>query len=129
MSYLALKSIHVSCVAASYALFVLRGLGMIRGSPWLARRSVRILPHVVDTVLLASAAMLAVTIHQYPFVHAWLTTKVLGLAAYVALGTVALKRGRTRGVRIAAWLAAQAVFFYIVAVAVRHDPWPLSPSG
>lgn len=85
----------------------------------------KIVPHVVDTLLLASAVLLTMLIHQYPFVDAWLTAKVLGLLLYIALGMSALRLGRTRGARLAAWLAAQVVFFYIVAVAVTHRPLPL----
>ena len=126
MDYISLKTTHVSCAAISYALFVVRGVWMMRDSAALQRRWVRIVPHVVDTVLLASAIALALASHQYPLANGWLTAKVAGLLIYIALGTVALKRGKTRRTRIAAWLAAQAVFFYIVAVAVtrRPLPWP-----
>ena len=124
MDYLWLKIAHVSCVALSYALFVVRGVWMMRGSPLLGARWVKIVPHVIDTLLLASAIAMAVMIRQYPFVAPWITAKVLALIAYIGLGTVALKRGRTRRVRIAAWLAAQAVFFYIVAVALTRSPLP-----
>lgn len=126
MSYLALKALHVGCVITSYSLFVLRGVWMMRGSPLLDLRLVRVVPHVVDTLLLVSAILLAIAIHQYPFVNSgWLTAKVIGLVAYIALGTIALKRGRTLKVRILTWIAAQLVFFYIVTVAVHHNPWPL----
>ena len=37
---------------------------------------------------------------------------------------VRLHRGRTRRQRIIAWLLALAVFGYIVAVAVAHEPFP-----
>jgi uncharacterized membrane protein SirB2 len=40
----------------------------------------------------------------------------------VVLGAVALKRGRTRSVRLAALLAAMGVFGYIVSVAVTKQP-------
>ena len=83
------------------------------------------MPHLVDTLLLASAVALAVMSHQYPLANGWLTAKVAGLLIYIGLGTVALKRGRTRRVRVTAWLAAQAVFFYIVAVAITRQPLPL----
>ena len=33
--------------------------------------------YTIDTVLLTAALMLATLLHQYPFVHAWLTVKVL----------------------------------------------------
>ena len=124
MDYVSLKITHVSCVALSYALFVVRGMWMMRGSGLLQRRWVKIVPHVIDTVLLASAIALAVMLRQYPVVHGWLTAKVVGLLFYIGLGMVALRRGRTRGIRIAAWLAAQAVFFYIVVVALTRNPLP-----
>jgi uncharacterized membrane protein SirB2 len=125
MEYLALKGIHVACIAVSYAFFVTRGVWMLRESPLLHRRWVRIAPHIVDTLLLASAIALAFMLHQYPITNDWLTAKVAGLMVYIGLGIVALKRGRKRGTRIAAWIAAQAVFFYIVAVAITRQPLPL----
>ena len=124
MDYASLKIVHVGCVAASYALFVVRGIWMMRESSHLQHRWVRIVPHLVDTLLLASAVALAVMSHQYPLANGWLTAKVAGLLIYIGLGTVALKRGRTRRVRVTAWLAAQAVFFYIVAVAIMRQPLP-----
>jgi uncharacterized membrane protein SirB2 len=124
VSYLALKALHVGCVITSYSLFLLRGVWMLRGSALLQRRWVKIVPHVVDTLLLTSAILLALTIRQYPFVSSWLTAKVIGLVIYIALGTIALKRGRTLTIRVWAWIAAQLVFFYIVAVAVTHTPAP-----
>lgn len=125
MDYLTLRTVHVGSVAASYLLFLIRGIWMMRDSPVLAQRWVRIVPHIVDTVLLASALAMAVMIRQYPFVASWLTAKVLGLIVYIGLGTIALKRGRIKGVRIAAWAAAQLVFVYIVAVAVTRNPFIL----
>ena len=122
MDYLTLKSIHVSAVAASYLLFVIRGVWMMRDSPLLTHRAVKIVPHVVDTVLLASAIALAILSRQYPFEASWLTAKVFALIVYIGLGTIALKRGRTRRVQIVAWIAAQLVFAYIVVVAITRDP-------
>jgi uncharacterized membrane protein SirB2 len=122
--YLVLKSVHVTCVVASYLLFMVRGVWMIRDSRMLERRWVRIVPHFNDTILLASAIALAWMIRQYPFVAGWLTAKVVALLVYIALGTIALRHGRTKGIRLAAWIAAQAVFFYIVAVALTRNPLP-----
>jgi uncharacterized membrane protein SirB2 len=124
MDYIAIKLVHVGCVAMSYALFVLRGVWMMGESGSLQQRWVKIVPHVVDTLLLASAVVLAIMSRQYPLAHGWLTAKVIGLLIYIGLGTIALKRGKTRRTRVAAWLAAQAVFFYIVAVAVTRQPLP-----
>ena len=141
MAYLILKSLHLTTIAITLTLFVLRGAWMMAGSPLLQKRWVRIVPHVNDRLLLASGIGLAVLIQQYPLVHGWLTAKFFALILYIVLGMIALKdsdplwakahvesyaikRGRTRGQRIGAWIAALLVFGYIVAVAVTHDPFP-----
>jgi uncharacterized membrane protein SirB2 len=126
-AYLIAKSVHVGCAAASIAGFFARGMLMLRGSPLLEARFVRVAPHVVDTALLASALWLAWLIGQYPFVHGWVTAKVLALLAYIALGSVALRRGRTKGARAAAFVAALGAAGYIVSVALTRDAaWFLS---
>jgi uncharacterized membrane protein SirB2 len=122
--YLILKNLHVGAVVVSFGLFVLRGLWMMAAPERLMARWVRIVPHVVDTVLLASAIALAMLTFQYPLAQSWLTAKVLALIIYILLGMVALRRGRTRGQRTVAWLSALAVFAYIVAVALTRDPTP-----
>jgi uncharacterized membrane protein SirB2 len=121
MDYLLLKLAHVTCVVLSYAGFVLRGIWMIRDSRMLERRWVRVLPHVVDTVLLASAIALSVMLKQYPLAEPWLTAKVAGVVLYIVLGMVALRYGTTWRIRTGAWIAAQAVFLYIVAVALTRN--------
>ena len=117
MGYSALKAVHVGAVGLSLALFVLRGVWMTLGSPLLERRWVRVVPHVVDTVLLLSAIWLALQLRQVPLRDDWLTAKVIGLVLYIVLGSVALKRGRTKTARVGAFAAALAVFAYIIAVA------------
>ena len=121
-AFLWIKSIHVGTVALSIAGFIVRGVLMLRGSPLLNARFVRVAPHVVDTVLLASAVWLAWFLRVVPFVDGWITAKVLGLVAYVALGTIALKRGRSLRVRAVAFGAALATVAYVVTVALAHDP-------
>lgn len=115
--YYAIKHLHVTCVALSAAGFLLRGLWMMTGSPLLQHRLTRVLPHVIDSLLLLSAITLAVMIQQYPFAAGWVTAKVVGLLAYILLGTLALKRGRTMGMRITAFTAALLVYAWIVSVA------------
>jgi uncharacterized membrane protein SirB2 len=122
MLYLALKWLHVGCAVLSIAGFALRGLLRLAGSPLLEARIARVAPHVVDTVLLASAVWLAALLGQYPFVQAWLTAKVLALVAYIVLGTLALKRARSKAARGAAFALALGAAAYIVSVALSRDP-------
>jgi uncharacterized membrane protein SirB2 len=121
-AYLWVKYLHVACVILSLSGFAARGALMLAGSRLLDARWVRIAPHVVDTVLLASAAWLAWFLQQYPFVHGWLTAKIVGLLAYIGFGMVALRRGRTRRTRAAFFVLALAAAAYVVWVALTRDP-------
>jgi uncharacterized membrane protein SirB2 len=64
----------------------------------------------------------AFALREVPGASPWLTAKVVALVVYIALGLLALRPGRPKGVRFAAWLAALAVFGYIAAVAVTRSP-------
>ncbi len=127
--YVLLKSVHVTSVGLSFGLFVLRGGWMLADSPLLDWRPVRVVPHLVDTVLLISAIGLTILLQQYPFEQPWLTAKVCALIVYIALGTIALKRGRSKAIRATAWLMALLVFGYIVSVALAHDPYGVAEKG
>ncbi len=129
MDYAAIKFVHVACAVLSIAGFAWRGLLMLRDSPLLRARPVRVLPHIVDTVLLLSAGVLAWKSAQYPFVEPWLTAKVLALVAYIVLGTVALKRGRSQRVRVVAFALALLTAGYIVSVALTKSPWGLAAAS
>ena len=122
MTYLMLKYLHIGCVVLSGAGFFVRGLWMLGNSPRLQQRLVRVLPHIVDTILLASAIAMAIISAQYPFAVAWLTAKLVGLLIYIGCGTMALKRGRTPSQRAFFFVAALLAFAYIVAVALTRSP-------
>ena len=122
MIYPALKHLHVTCVALSGLGFALRGFWMLTDSPRLGLRWVRVVPHVVDSLLLGSAVALAVLTAQYPFVQGWLTAKLAGLLVYILCGTMALKRGRTKASRAVFFFAALMAFAWIVSVALTKNP-------
>ncbi len=124
MSFAAIKLIHLGCIVTSYLMFVLRGFWSVTGSTLLQRSAAKVVPHVVDTLLLASAITLAVMLGISPLNTPWLLTKITALLLYIALGSIAIRRGRTRRTRLAAWIAAQLVFLLIVAIAITHSPLP-----
>ncbi|MBI2276097.1 MAG: SirB2 family protein [Dechloromonas sp.] len=126
MSYLALKHLHVTCVVLSGLGFCLRGWWMLRESPLRQHRLARVLPHVVDTLLLGSALTMAWMSGQYPFAQGWLTAKLGGLIAYILLGTMALKRGKTRRSRATYFGLALLAYAYIVSVALTRNPIPFA---
>ena len=120
--YLGIRSLHITCAVLTISLFALRGMLMLADSPLLAHRALRWTPIVIDTVLLTTALMLMDIIHQYPFRTPWLTAKIGLLLAYMALGSIALRYGRTKRVRVAALLAALATVAFLVTVARTHQP-------
>lgn len=124
MDYSLLRGVHAVTVVITLLLFLLRGFWMMRESPRLTARWVRVAPHLNDTVLLAAAVAMLVVGGLNPFQQPWLLAKIVGLLAYIGLGTLALKRGRSKAVRVKAFIAALGVFAYIVAVAVTKQVVP-----
>jgi uncharacterized membrane protein SirB2 len=120
--YLQILMIHVGCVIASGSLFFARGCMVLAGRPAANHAALRRLSVAIDVLLLAAAIALTTIIHQYPFVRAWLTVKLLLLVVYIVLGVFALRRGRTRSIRAVCFAAALAVFLFIVTVARAHNP-------
>jgi uncharacterized membrane protein SirB2 len=120
IDYAAVRAIHVASAAISLALFLLRAAWMLSSPARLQLRWVKIVPHAVDTVLLASALWLAWQL-GVGGTRGWLAAKVIGVLVYIAAGTVALKRGRTLRARIAALVVALVTFGYIVSVAITKS--------
>lgn len=116
-----LKLLHVSCAALSISLVVWRWRLPLNISALPQRRWLRLLPHINDTLLLAAAIAMVSLSAQYPFVAPWLTAKLLGLLAYILLGTIAL-RSRRLALRRSAGLAALVTAAYIVSVAFSKNP-------
>ncbi|HJV60068.1 MAG TPA: SirB2 family protein, partial [Albitalea sp.] len=111
-----------SAVTLSFAGFLTRGAASLAGASWVSSRAAKTLPHVIDTVLLASAIVLAWMLRLNPATTPWLLAKIIGLLVYIALGMVALKPSRPAPVRAAAWVAALLTFGYIVSVAITKTP-------
>ena len=120
--YVGLKWLHIACVIFSGSLFALRGALMIAGTSYANHMLLRRLSYAIDTTLLVAALMLTLIIHQYPFLQAWLTAKVLLLFVYIGLGIFALRRGKTRSTRMGFFAAALFAYGFIVSIAVTHNP-------
>lgn len=118
-----LRLTHVSCAFLSISGFTLRGYWMVSDNPLLGQRPAKVLPHIVDTVLLCSAVGMLVVMRMSPFALPWLTAKIIALLLYIGLGMVALRFGRTKGYRIGACLLALVTAAYMVSVAYSKNPW------
>ena len=119
--YFLLKYIHIGTAALTVTGFIVRGYWMLAGSANLERLWVRVAPHIVDTVFLLSGVGLILVLRLPVLNQPWLLTKFAALIVYVLLGTIALKRGRTRRIRTGALVLALLTFFYIVGVALSKS--------
>jgi len=116
-----IKAIHLSSVVLSFAGFFIRGIWMLQDSAKLKQRWVKTTPHIIDTFLLASAVILAVQWQLSPLQHPWLMAKIIALLVYIGAGMIALRFGRSRNERLAAWLFGLLTFLYIVSVALSKS--------
>ncbi|MDP2228737.1 MAG: SirB2 family protein [Moraxellaceae bacterium] len=118
-TYAIFKHLHMTAVLASGAFFLLRGLWMMQESSLLNAKLVRILPHVIDTVLLISAFVLIGYLGSLPL---WVQVKIGALFVYIMLGMMAFRFGKSWGVRVLAFFLALAVFAFMLSVAISKNP-------
>jgi len=116
-----IKTIHVTCVVLSFAGFFIRGIWMLKDSSLLQQRWVKTTPHIVDTLLLVSAITLAVQLHLSPLEQPWLMAKIIALLVYIGIGMLALRFGRSKTIRLYAWLFGLVTIGYIVSVAISKS--------
>ncbi|HLR78326.1 MAG TPA: SirB2 family protein [Burkholderiaceae bacterium] len=118
MNYFAIKHVHVTAAVLSILFFVIRAYWSVSGSAALQNRVVRILPHIIDTILLVAGVTLAAMLGG---TQPWILAKIVALVLYIVIGSIAIKRGKTAQSRAVAAIIAVLVFFYIVGVAMRHS--------
>ena len=119
--YEMVKHLHLTAIVLSVLLFLLRFVLNTTQSTMLQQKWLKILPHVVDTLLLVSAAILCVMLKQYPFVNAWVTEKLLALVMYVFMVTLALKLGHNSFMRGIGLVGALSWIAYAGMVAVSKQ--------
>lgn len=128
MLFVWLNMAHVSSALLSISGFALRGYWMLTDNPLLQRRLTRVLPHIIDTLLLGSAIGMLFLWQTTPLQLPWLIAKIVGLLLYIGLGMVALRFGKTRRQRATAFALALLVAAYILAVAYSKSPLGLLAS-
>jgi uncharacterized membrane protein SirB2 len=118
--YAALKIIHVASVVLSFALFAIRGGNVLSGKAAPGGRAMRILPHVLYTVLLLSALSMVAINKQYPWVNAWTAVKLSGLVVFVIFGTLAFRGSRGRQALF--FVLGTVAFIFTASVGLTKDP-------
>lgn len=116
------KHFHITLVAASGLLFAVRGVAVLAGQGWAMRKPWRWLSYGIDTLLLGAGVTLWVTLAINPVHNPWLATKLTLLVVYIVLGSLALKRAPTPAAQRLSFVAALAVYGFMVSVAWAHHP-------
>ncbi|MGX9417194.1 SirB2 family protein [Vibrio sp. RC27] len=106
--YLVVKNFHMVSVTISVLLLCFRFALMLFDSPLLQRKWLKVVPHIIDTLLLASGLYLIHLTRFIPFTAAapWLTEKLVCVVVYIILGAFALKYGQNKTVRTFAFIGA-----------------------
>jgi len=120
--YLIIKTIHMAFATLTIIGFLLRGYWRISGSNYYKNRAMKIVPHAIDAMFLATGIWLLVTLNLNPLQHPWLLAKFAALFAYVILGMVAFRFGRTQAIRLVAYVGALASFAFVVGTAIARSP-------
>jgi uncharacterized membrane protein SirB2 len=119
--YEALKHTHLSMIVLSIILFQWRFL-MHKMRHRRPGKFLRVAPHVIDTVLLATGVVMIVISGAVPWKVSWTLAKLVALLVYILLGMIAMK---SRGpIAVLAFVLATLVFAYMVLVAISKSPTP-----
>ena len=124
MDYLVLKHAHAGLAYLSVTLFAARAALSYARPALLQGKALRIAPHLIDTLLLAAGVTLAVLAGFSPHNQPWLAAKLVALVAYIALGSIALKKLHGSPWRAVVLALALAMPLYMIAVAKTKLAWP-----
>ena len=102
--------------------FLLRVYWAMTGSDLHQNRATKIVPHVIDALFLATGIWLVMMLDINPLQHPWLLAKFAAILAYVGLGMIAFRFGRTPQIRSLAFVGAVASFAFVVGAALSKNP-------
>ncbi|GAA0858266.1 SirB2 family protein [Aliiglaciecola litoralis] len=97
--YIFTKHLHMTAVVLTILFFIVRFFWLMRGSDMLMKKWVKISPHIIDTILLASAVALCFLVPWNPLQHPWLWQKILLVVIYILMGFYVLKRANSTAAR------------------------------
>ncbi len=124
MIYVQLKHFHLLLIVLSVALFVFRFVLLMKKSPWLKAKWIKIVPHIVDSFLIATGVGLILMTGFIPFTSygVWMTEKLMCVLAYIVLGYVTLHYSHGTLFRIFAFLGALGWVYAGAHLAMSKTP-------
>ena len=118
---LILKNIHMSLAAISVALFCLRFALLMTNANLLKNRWLKVVPHIIDTVLLLIGLVMMVKLALYPGQVDWMSEKLIAVVAYIFTGYYTLKLARNNMMRIFGFLGALGWIILVARIAMTKQ--------
>lgn len=119
--YPLIRHAHMALAALSVALFSARVAGVLAGAAWPMARPLRVASVGIDTLLISAGGLLWWLLSLHPLVDRWLFAKLVLVVVYIVLGSLAMRRARTRAGKAVAFIASLAVVALVATIAIRHD--------
>ncbi|WP_370978161.1 SirB2 family protein [Agaribacterium sp. ZY112] len=108
LTFILLKHLHVWCVVLSVMLFCVRLSWLRKQNELLKKRIVRILPHLIDNLMMISGIGMMLILHYHQYLPNWLALKLVLLGSYIMFGLLAMRKKQAR--LITSSLALLSVF-------------------
>jgi len=121
-SYLIIKNLHIHIAITSGILFILRWLLLFCGFKFINNKSVRYLSYFIDIILLSCAIYLIYILPNNYFNNGWIYLKILLVIIYIVLGSFAIKRAKTKLIKLICFILAVIIFIQIYFIARLKHP-------
>lgn len=124
--FLVLKTLHISTVALSICFFLIRVYWLVKQPNILTKKSIKILPHLIDSTLIISAfSMLYIADISISKDNPWVIAKLIAVSIYIAIGLY-IFRIANKHIRIYyALCIAVLVYLYIIQTAITKNIIPI----
>lgn len=119
------KHIHVLMAVLSVLFLILRFAYGIRDTGHLNKRWLKVIPHIIDGLLVLSIIGMLVSVGVSVFPSAWLSEKFTMFILYIVFSVLMVLslRGRlSAGLRIPAFVLALLSWLWLIKVAVTKMP-------
>lgn len=121
--YPTIKHLHMLLAVVSILFFLVRSAWLFTNNALLTKKPIKILPHIIDTFLLASGVTLMVITSQHPDGLNWLSVKLLLIVAYIAFGIFTFRANKKSSRAIFFVLAITAVSFVLLLARTKILPF------
>lgn len=118
------KHLHMTMAVLSVLFLILRFAFGMRNAANLQRSWLKVLPHLVDFLLVVSILGMLVTLGVSPFSAPWMTEKLVLFVLYIVFSVVtvlALRAKMSRSLRVPGFALALASWLWLIHVAMTKS--------